>query len=679
MPALSGSSRRAALGHGLMLSTLIFCLGTSIQPPLAVARLAGASSLVIDPQDMFFVTDDDATGYQSGCDAIAVNDSETGELIASGETIPSPGRLAASAEGDLVVAQSNNNGLFLYVLARMRADPSRWQAWKLDNRSLVEGGPIAITPDNRFLLVSVTGAAVEVHQLSLLMSTAPLGRQPSLSNPFAVLRGRGAVAAIVVSPDSQVAYLICADGMIYPWSLDTFVSAGAPFTYAPIGGGLDRRVRNTNAAVSPDGRWLAINGAAGKVNIVDTMNGRSSLVKAPGLNETWGLAFNHASPNQALLAVHGMSAVAIYMLEAGPMLRLLTLTTVPAQVPEYPPVIAEWARLAALAWTGRGDGLIAAMGLDREFRVLDFHDGANPSLKKRFDVDGCVHNPSYHMPLDVLSLNDRLHIPSPTPTTTPSETKAPTDVPPHATPTATASMPSTPTPTSTASPVPTVVPSSTPAPTGVPVPLYLPVILRERCDPGVQRVDIALVIDTSSSMTELTPAGRTKLAVALDAARVFLDQLRMADGDQAAVVTFNHEATLRSLLSSDRTVLDAALAAATTAQYTRIDLGIAAARTELASSRHRPSNTPVMIVLTDGRANPVPVSVAEGQARQAKDAGVVIFTIGLGSDLDTDALRAIASRPEWYYSAPSADELAGIYRGIAVAIPCPASAYWGQR
>ena len=679
MSSLSGSGRRAALGNGLMLSALVFCLGTRLQQQSVLERLARAGSLVNDPQDMFFVTDDDATGYQTGCDAIAVNDSATGALIVSGETIPSPGRLAASAEGDLVVAQSNNNGLFLYILARMRADPSRWQAWKLNNRSLVEGGPVAITPDNRFLLVSVTGAAVEVHQLSLLMSTAPMGRQPSLGNPFAVLRGRGAVAAIVVSPDSQVAYLICADGMIYPWSLDTFVSAGAPFTYAPIGGGMDRRVRNTNAAVSPDGRWLAINGAAVKVNIVDTMNGSSSLVKAPGLSETWGLAFNHATPNQALLAVHGMSAVAVYMLEAGPMLRLLTLTTVPAQVPEYPPVIAEWARLAALAWTGRGDGLIAAMGLDREFRVLDFHDGTIPSLKKRFDVDGCVNYPSLHMPLDVLSLNDRLHIPSPTPTTTPSETKAPTDVPPSATPIATASVPSTPTPTSTASPVPTVVPSSTPAPTRVPVPLYIPVLLRERCVPGVQRVDIALVIDTSSSMTELTPAGRTKLAVALDAARVFLDQLHMADGDQAAIVTFNDEATLRSPLSSDRTVLDAALAAATTAQYTRIDLGIAAARAELASSRHKPSNTPVMIVLTDGRANPVPVSVAEGQARQAKDAGVVIFTIGLGGDLDTDALRAIASRPEWYYTAPSADELAGIYRGIAVAIPCPASAYWGQR
>ena len=211
MPTHTGNDHHWDFGKGLTLAALIFCLGTWVQPHPSVERLASASSLVIDPQDMFFVTDDDATGYQTGCDAIAVNDSATGELIVSGETIPSPGRLAASAEGDLVVAQSNNNGLFLYVLARMRADPSRWQAWKLNNRSLVEGGPVAITPDNRFLLVSVTGAAVEVHQLSLLMSTAPMGRQPSLGNPFAVLRGRGAVAAIVVSPDSQVAYLICTD------------------------------------------------------------------------------------------------------------------------------------------------------------------------------------------------------------------------------------------------------------------------------------------------------------------------------------------------------------------------------------------------------------------------------------------------------------------------------------
>jgi hypothetical protein len=29
--------------------------------------------------------------------------------------------------------------------------------------------------------------------------------------------------------------------------------------------------------------------------------------------------------------------------------------------------------------------------------------------------------------------------------------------------------------------------------------------------------------------------------------------------------------------------------------------------------------------------------------------------------------------------APGAEELAGIHRGLAVALPCPAEQYWGKR
>jgi hypothetical protein len=86
-----------------------------------------------------------------------------------------------------------------------------------------------------------------------------------------------------------------------------------------------------------------------------------------------------------------------------------------------------------------------------------------------------------------------------------------------------------------------------------------------------------------------------------------------------------------------------------------------------------------MIVLTDGRANPVPVEVALAEARQAKAAGVALFTIGLGADLDFEALAAMASRPEFFYAAPDGEALAGIYRGIAVAIPCAPEQFWGRR
>ena len=259
---------------------------------------------------------------------------------------------------------------------------------------------------------------------------------------------------------------------------------------------------------------------------------------------------------------------------------------------------------------------------------------------------------------------------SATPTRTPLVTPSPSAIPSR-TPTAT--------PGATATARPSLTPTATASPTPTPHPLHLPLLLRERCIPGTQRLDAVLVIDASSSMGEPTAAGRTKLAAAVAAAGTFLDQLRLDAGDPAAVVWFNERARLAQPLSDDRAALDAALAGITLAQTTRLDLGIAAARAELAGPRRRTANLALMVVLTDGRANPVPVAVAEAEAQAAKDAGMVLFTIGLGTDLEEDALRRMASRPEFYHAAPDAEALAAIYARIAVAIPCPDDAFWGPR
>jgi len=47
--------------------------------------------------------------------------------------------------------------------------------------------------------------------------------------------------------------------------------------------------------------------------------------------------------------------------------------------------------------------------------------------------------------------------------------------------------------------------------------------------------------------------------------------------------------------------------------------------------------------------------------------------------LDDTALAAIASQPAYFYRALDAEALAGIYRVIAVAIPCPVDSFWGLR
>ena len=87
----------------------------------------------------------------------------------------------------------------------------------------------------------------------------------------------------------------------------------------------------------------------------------------------------------------------------------------------------------------------------------------------------------------------------------------------------------------------------------------------------------------------------------------------------------------------------------------------------------------MLVLLTDGRSNPEPAEVAVQRAAAAKADGVTIFTIGLGNELDFDALSRIASRPEYFYNAPEAADLARIYSAIAVTVPCPAGAWWGGR
>ena len=251
-----------------------------------------------------------------------------------------------------------------------------------------------------------------------------------------------------------------------------------------------------------------------------------------------------------------------------------------------------------------------------------------------------------------------------TPTTAPTATDTPTPTPSF-----------TPSPTSTATATPTATATVTPMPAA----LFLPLLLRERCVPDVRRVDVVMAVDASTSMTDLTPAGRTKLDTAIAAVRTFLGQLRFDRGDKAAIIAFNASATLLTPLTGDRATLDAALGTIQTAQQTCLVCAVDTAAAELTGVRHVMAHAPVLVLLTDGRSNPRPASEAVARAVAARATGVTIYTIGLGSDAEAESLAAIASRPEWYYPAPNTEALADIYRRIAVELPCPAGAFWGGR
>jgi uncharacterized protein YegL len=245
-------------------------------------------------------------------------------------------------------------------------------------------------------------------------------------------------------------------------------------------------------------------------------------------------------------------------------------------------------------------------------------------------------------------------------TATPSPTLTPV-------PTATATASATPTGTGTPSPTPRPEAS----PTRRSASLFLPVALRERCDPKKRKADVVLVLDTSSSMTG------AKMAGAQRAARAFVAQLNLGN-DRAGVVAFGDTARVVLSLSADRSALEAAIDSLTTAPGTRIDLGLEAALTVLSAAGTDEPRTRVAVLLTDGRQVIEPERAVD-QASAARSAGVLVYAIGLGTDVDGPFLVGLAGDPRRYFFAPGEAELVGIYEQIAVAIPCPESDFWAGR
>ncbi len=235
----------------------------------------------------------------------------------------------------------------------------------------------------------------------------------------------------------------------------------------------------------------------------------------------------------------------------------------------------------------------------------------------------------------------------------------------------------TPTPTPTSTPTATGMPTNTPEPTPTPVPpdLYLPIVMKSygACVPSQQTVDVAMIVDTSMSMGEPTRTGGVvKLDAAIDAMKQLVEMLK--DDDQAAVVEFNADASVVVQLTRDHVAARAALDGLPAYQNpgTRIDLGLTTALAELQSPRIDPNSNQAIVLVTDGRQDELVGRQAVLDAAAAiKAADIEVFAVGVGSDVDGDLLRQVASSDDTLFLAPNAEDLANIYRRIAEVITCP--------
>ena len=623
-----------------------------------------APAAAVALEDLVFLSDDFSPPFP-GCDDITVVDSRSGLPVAHSDQYISTGKLAATSSGSLVLTVSNNQDHFVAAMRRSEAGPNRWTSSRYLTKAMF-GAAIAVSPDDRYFLFGRADGSVVKYGVEDLTKS-------SLGPIAGEYRGPLSLADISIAADSRTAYLVAAEGEMHTVDLRTMKASVPPLAFRRFPGHREQRIRMTYAAMSPDGRYMIINTGGPKLTVIDLLTRESVLLATPELRKTYGIEFGHAGIGSGQLAVHGHSAVAVYKFSGFEALTLVAAASVPPQDPLDPfRETSDWLldRLGSIAWSGRGDAVIAAIGGQKEYRILQFTGGESPTLQRRIDFDVCeASRPDIipDMSFDVITLNDRL---APVPTASPTAT--PTSQP-TLTPTATQETPSpTPTRRATASPSP-APPVTTLCSDPRPSPAYFPIALREHCRTARQRSDIALVMDTSGSM-----AGQ-KLNDAKLAAQSFVGLIDLGPGRaQVAVVRFDREAEVVRELTRSQALIEAAIRSLQVRSGTHIDKGLRAALGELQSPRHLDRNLPVMILLTDGLQTGTPGEELRAAA-EVRDAGVRLYTIGLGADVDEAALKTMAGDESRYYDAPDSTDLARIYGEIAQDLMCPGKELWGGR
>jgi Mg-chelatase subunit ChlD len=179
------------------------------------------------------------------------------------------------------------------------------------------------------------------------------------------------------------------------------------------------------------------------------------------------------------------------------------------------------------------------------------------------------------------------------------------------------------------------------------------------CPPGGGEIDVALIIDQSGSMSAAAIAASQAAAIA------FLAELDPA-GAQVALVSFSTSATVLAPLTGDLREVVRAVARIQAGGTTNYSDALAKAQAELTGPRARPRVPHIVVMMTDG--NPTDRLEALPAAERLKAAGLTLYTIGLGTDLDRKLLKDMASDPGYFFEAPTEAQLAEIYSTIARAI-----------
>jgi len=186
--------------------------------------------------------------------------------------------------------------------------------------------------------------------------------------------------------------------------------------------------------------------------------------------------------------------------------------------------------------------------------------------------------------------------------------------------------------------------------------------------------DVILGIDLSGSMNNDAGTPPQPITSVLTAAQSFVSRLN--EDDQIGVVTFATEASTKIPLTADQKNVGSAiskLGIAPTDETGSTNTGDALnrAREEFGSTRHSVDARKIFILLTDGLAtapDDEPEAYALLAAEALKATGVVVYTIGIGADVDEEFLKQIATDGKHYFRAPERTTIGRIYEDITSAL-----------
>lgn len=161
---------------------------------------------------------------------------------------------------------------------------------------------------------------------------------------------------------------------------------------------------------------------------------------------------------------------------------------------------------------------------------------------------------------------------------------------------------------------------------------------------GIENVELAIgfSIDSSGSMGSNDPKD-----IRLQTAKEFVDKLD--ENDQAAVIDFDSYAEVKCSLTSDKEAIKSCIDEIDSSGGTNIGAGMRAAIDQLKGST---SPVKYVILLTDGDG-----SYNHSLTQEAKDLGIVVFTIGLGRGVNENLLKQIAEGTggKYYFAETAAD------------------------